>query len=823
VAGAALLTAAAYQVPCTYRIDVGAADAAYVEGFGAPQRFQQVTWRWTLGDSRLVFHDAGQVVPRGRLRLRFAAPRPEGVPAPTLVLAVNDGPLTRVRVPGEFVEGVWALPPGGVGPGDLVLRLQSATFPKGDRRLGVQVDWAEVESDPGMQRPPLRTVLLALAVVLLLTLWPGTRAGAPRVLGIAGASASAAGLAFFREAAVAVLPPLAMLLAVAMVVARARRGRWLARLEMAVERRQLRGTAGRAGLALAGTGAAVLALSGPSPWAVLCLVAGASSSALFAAGVPRPSASPRTIGAVAAVAAGLLAIALVLRLHALGSIPFSLFRDEARHGLVALEILRDPTYKPVFVPPPVSQPAAYMYLLAWVFERFGVSLASLRVVSALAGAAAVPLLVFVLRPLHGLRVSALAAFGLAASSWHLAISRFAMPYTLPTVMALAAYGLLLRGIEDGRLVPFVGAGLALGLAQYGAQTSRVLPLVAAALVADAWLCRGDGRVATRGRLLAGSFATALVAALTAAPLLRAASLDPDAFLARTREVALWNGETGEGDYLGRLLLWNAARYAGAFHVQGDWNGRHHLPGAPLLDPISGVCAAVGVVAVARALGERRSRFLAYWLAAGLLPGLLSGDAPTALRTVEAAPAVYAIAAIGADRVLGGRAGRIPVVVAIASAVLAYNAWTYFVRMYETPAVWRRGGAVATRLGETLRDLAARGRLGPETPLYVPAAFLESPDDGDVLRFLTEDRGSPRVYDSGPMPPSGPAAFVLPNYADEWRLVAAAEPRYAAEAERAGENEARWRRRLAPLGLGEAIAGPPFPRSDRPTFWLYVRP
>ena len=133
-----------------------------------------------------------------------------------------------------------------------------------------------------------------------------------------------------------------------------------------------------------------------------------------------------------------------------------------------------------------------MYLLAWVFGHWGVSLSSLRLVSAVAGAATVPLLFVVLRPLWGGRIAAMAAFGLAASSWHLTISRFAMPYALPTVLALPAYCLLRRALAGGGLLSFAGAGLAIGLAQYGAQTSRVLPLVATAMVADALFLRGPG-------------------------------------------------------------------------------------------------------------------------------------------------------------------------------------------------------------------------------------------------------------------------------------------------------------------------------------------
>ena len=106
----------------------------------------------------------------------------------------------------------------------------------------------------------------------------------------------------------------------------------------------------------------------------------------------------------------------------------------------------------------MSQPAIYMYLLAWVFSYAGVSLASLRFVSAVAGALAVPFLFFLLRPSWGTRIATVAAFGFAVSSWHLTISRFAMPYVLPTLMAFPAYWLLRKALAEGGLLSFAGVG-----------------------------------------------------------------------------------------------------------------------------------------------------------------------------------------------------------------------------------------------------------------------------------------------------------------------------------------------------------------------------
>ena len=84
-------------------------------------------------------------------------------------------------------------------------------------------------------------------------------------------------------------------------------------------------------------------------------------------------------------------LAFAFRLYRLEEIPFAIFRDEARHGLLALRLLADPGYRPLFVGPPINQPLPYFLAVAASFEVFGASLFSLRLVSALAGAVIVPL------------------------------------------------------------------------------------------------------------------------------------------------------------------------------------------------------------------------------------------------------------------------------------------------------------------------------------------------------------------------------------------------------------------------------------------------
>lgn len=527
------------------------------------------------------------------------------------------------------------------------------------------------------------------------------------------------------------------------------------------------------------------------------------------------------------------ALALFMRLYRLDSVPFAIFRDEARHGLLALRILTDPDYRPVFVGPPVSQPGPFFFALAAAFEAFGPSITSLRLVSALAGAGAVPLLWLLVRSVWGSRAAAGASFLLAVSSWHVSISRFAMPYTLPTLCALPALALLWRALARPAWRELALAGGLLGLAQYGAQTSRVVLLAAAGLLADGLATRARQRDWKALRVLTPGIAVAAFAGLLLlVPLLHSAANNPDAFVARTRQVAIWKDPRYVGMPLSAQLWSNLLKCAGAFNMDGDRNGRHHFPGAPFLDPVSGVLFAVGLVVACTGLRSRSNRFALVWLAAGLAPSLVTETAPNALRMIEAAPAVYALSALGAVRVweavfsfgVGASVRAVLVGLALATS-LAYDAWTYFDRMYASPLVWSRSAPIAARLGETLTTLRKAGALDTRAIVYLPPPFFETSDDKDVLRFTIQDRYRLGIYDRNRRPDEfqpGRAALVLPNYRAFWQLVAAQDPGAQPAALRAAAVDARWRERLAAFVSGPAIVGPPFPASSEPTFWLYLK-
>ncbi|CAA9380311.1 MAG: hypothetical protein AVDCRST_MAG93-9126, partial [uncultured Chloroflexia bacterium] len=61
---------------------------------------------------------------------------------------------------------------------------------------------------------------------------------------------------------------------------------------------------------------------------------------------------------------GIIAVATLVRFYHLGSLPFGLWRDEARFGILAQRILADPTFRPIYVPAGVDYPALLFYLTA---------------------------------------------------------------------------------------------------------------------------------------------------------------------------------------------------------------------------------------------------------------------------------------------------------------------------------------------------------------------------------------------------------------------------------------------------------------------------
>ena len=301
------------------------------------------------------------------------------------------------------------------------------------------------------------------------------------------------------------------------------------------------------------------------------------------------------------------------------------------------------------------------------------------------------------------------------------------------------------------------AALCAGLATYAYHTGRLGPLL---LGAVALLRLGADRAAWR-RVAPATALAVLVGLLTVAPLVRFIAEDYSGYNRRTSLVSITaNNNRAPLDGLSG----NAVSYALMWHVSGEENGRHHAPGAPMLDPLAGALFGLGL-GLALARRTLPARALLVWLLIGLVPGLFSTNAPHAMRSLGALAPACILAGWAADRLLRrspearpglGRTLALGCGLALALS-LGFNIWLYFGSMARNPAVYTEFDPTATAIGRLARlpadsaDPALR-----QVRVFVPKDLASS----DELRFL--DYGLPLATFDGHRlsAPPGPQALVL---------------------------------------------------------------
>jgi hypothetical protein len=261
-----------------------------------------------------------------------------------------------------------------------------------------------------------------------------------------------------------------------------------------------------------------------------------------------------------------------------------------------------------------------------------------------------------------------------------------------------------------------------------------------------------------------------------------------------------------------LLLRNAGKYLLMWHVTGEPNGRHHAPGAPMLDPIAGTLLLVGLgLAIAR---WRRPEMLALLLlpALNLLPGLFSGDAPHAMRSLGTLAPACMLAGFGLEALWQKAEGRrqkaenqrfsvssfsfllLPFLV----GSLVFNVWLYFGAMARNPAVYSE-----FYVSETAMARVARAPLVVDDPELqsVRVFLLKDALQTDALRYLTNDLPVESVNGTQLSAPTGEQALLLLPASTPPEVRAAALQAFGAEAQ--------------PLP-----AVPTYPQGQRPLFLAY---
>lgn len=519
----------------------------------------------------------------------------------------------------------------------------------------------------------------------------------------------------------------------------------------------------------------------------------------------------------------ILGLALFMRLYRFESLPFGIWFDEAEAGLQARRMLIRADYWPLFYPP-INISGHLLALYSLALRWFGNTIEAMRLVSVLFGVGGVMAAYLFGRELYGPRFGLALAFLVAAARWHITFSRIAMTGIDTPFLEFLSLFFLVRAWRYGGLREAMWAGLSLGmgLVLYTAFRLYVAALLIFLLIAGLiWLSRylrrprpkadevgetdrppsnspfqGENRLAPppEGGIEGGAFAhaeateespplppfsplmtTRLVQLLlltisvwlVVMPLVKFAFENPEAFWLRTRQVSIFTKR--DEPLLNRALWQSAHKHLLMFNYRGDKNGRHNLPGEPMLDPITGLLFVLGFsLAVSRMNNPAHGFFLLLFPLA-LVGGIFSVDfeAPQSLRSIAVMPAVFyfaglSVAALGREaerafRPLPRRWLLLPALL-VAGYIVYTNGYIYFVRQAKDFASWNAYSAPETLTGRKMAE------LGPDYT-YILSPFLTN---HPTIRFLAPDithQQYLRLPDALPIrePPTRPVAlFVHPD-------------------------------------------------------------
>jgi len=440
----------------------------------------------------------------------------------------------------------------------------------------------------------------------------------------------------------------------------------------------------------------------------------------------------------------IMAAAIWMRVYKIGEMPPGIFIDETNAAMDALRIFEGRPDS-LFGTGWFETPNGFVYLQTLFFRLLGTTFFAIKLQSLLPGILTVLALFFLTRTLFGPRLALFATAFLAFNRWHFNMSRWGWNEVYPPLMQLLSLFFIERGIRQRSYGDWALAGFLLGLGMYTYLSIRLVAVVIALyLLYRIILERGFFRRNWQGMVLFAVFY-----ALTFAPLSFTYARNPFTLLNRTQQVSIMRDIEASGGDL-QPLRESVKRHVQMFHITGDSNPRHNLPGEPMLDPVTGALYLLGLAWAVWRWRDHRQGLLLIWVGVTLLGGILSRleEAPQTYRTLAVAPAVAILAADALD--LGLRA--------IISPARRYNLWRWLWGLLAIAVL-----VVAGWLNYSLywdRQAPSPSIYSAFTPLENEVAWEVMAKRDDHMLYL-----SPRLYHFSPLrfysyQPSRPVGFQL---------------------------------------------------------------
>lgn len=396
-------------------------------------------------------------------------------------------------------------------------------------------------------------------------------------------------------------------------------------------------------------------------------------------------------------------LALFFRVYKLDAIPRELGSDHAEKLLDVQDVLDG--MRPIFFPRNTGREAMQFYLAAAIIHLFSVpvSFLALKIGTVIIGVLAAPAVFLLLREMFGGRLALIGTFLLAASQWHVGITRMGLRYPFPSLFGALAIYFLVRAVKHQHRNDYLMAGLVAGIGLHTYIPCRAVPiLIGLVLVLDPLLNRQTRGVGWRRYAVNAALCFAVMLSVFL-PLGRFMKDDPQGFWSRVTGRVTSSEQPIRGNPI-VVLLGNWRNALLAFNFRGDVVPVSTIPGVPFLDWVSGGLFAIGFVwNIARGIRDR-DRFALYallGLLSMLLPSVLSlaypGENPSVVRMGGAIPFVYGMAALPVDELLLrfgrmrfralGSALTLLVLVPLAVGLVCENYRRYFVRYDQQYRSW----------------------------------------------------------------------------------------------------------------------------------------
>jgi 4-amino-4-deoxy-L-arabinose transferase-like glycosyltransferase len=354
----------------------------------------------------------------------------------------------------------------------------------------------------------------------------------------------------------------------------------------------------------------------------------------------------------------ILAIAAFFRLWQLNSIPPGLYPDVAMNGNDALGSLKTGNFK-LFYPENNGREGLMIWLIAFSFSIFGVSIWSIKIAAALIGILTVLGLYLLTKELLTLATSdkrqatsiaLLSSFFLAISFWHVNFSRIGFRAILVPFCLVFLFYFLFQGFRTKKVSNFIFSGLFFGLGFYTYIAFRLaVPLVLLILI-PWWLIYKKKNLKKVFILYTLYFI--LTTFIVALPIGIYFLNHPQDFISRAGDVSVFS-QKNPILALGKSL----ASHLLMFNFLGDFNWRHNISGKPVLFWPVGILFLIGLIfclgKILKAFkNENRSSVIGYWSLISwwfvmLLPGVLTSEGvPHSLRVIGSIPPTFIFAGIG---------------------------------------------------------------------------------------------------------------------------------------------------------------------------------